>query len=253
MVALKNILGCVVVLGITVGIRNIHPFSDNISEYKLYTGLRENSKTIFHVVPLAYTVEFPRFYGDVILYAPLKLTSLATISIISDDETFSYVDSCLLRPEEEKFSLAYCYLRMLYDYSLLLPVSFSSGDISYDLSNYYNSDTDSITARNFYTRNIDDKDRKVFLEAITIQAKRDTIKVADADNNCIVEVSNGKTLRYLWCYKRVDNLLYVVDPCVPTISSAKIDLKTNEYYVGTELFKIQSILKKLKIPVVEEE
>ncbi len=77
--------------------------------------------------------------------------------------------------------------------------------------------------------------------------------MADADNNCIVEVSNGKTLRYLWCYKRVDNLLYVVDPCVPTISSAKIDLKTNEYYVGTELFKIQSILKKLKIPVVEEE
>ncbi len=45
----------------------------------------------------------------------------------------------------------------------------------------------------------------------------------------------------------------MVDPCVPSLDNAKIDLKTNEYYVGTELFKVQSILKKLKMPVVEEE
>ncbi len=253
MVVLKNILGCMVVLGVAMGVQNTPPFSKCISEYKLYTGLRENSKTIFHIVPLDYTLKIPRFYGDVILYSPLKLTNIATVSILDNNESFYCMNSYLLKAEDEKFSLAYCYLRMLYDYNLILPISFSSGDITYDLSEYYNSDTDSITARNFYTRNINDKDRKMFLEAITVQAKRDTIKTIDIDDNCIVEISNGKVLRYLWGYKRVDNLLYVVDPCVPSLDNAKIDLKTNEYYVGTELFKVQSILKKLKMPVVEEE
>lgn len=253
MVVLKNILGCAAVLGITIGIQSLCPFSNNISEFKLYTGLQANSKAVFHITPLAYTFELPRFYGDVILYTPLKLTNLINLSIIDNDETSSYVDSYLLKAEQEEFSLAYCYLRMLYEYNLILPISFSSGDISYDLAKYYNSNTDFITARNFYTRDIHEKDKKLFLKAITVQAKRDTLKTVDVSDNCIVEVSNGKTLRYLWGYKKVDNLLYVIDPCVPSMSGASIDLKTNEYHVGTELFKVQSIFKKLKFPVVEEE
>lgn len=252
MVVLKNIIGCIIIFGFTVFIQNIQPFSDNISEYKLYTGMQKNSKAIFHVNAFSYTFDFPRFYGDVILYAPVKLTNLATVSIVKDNETLYFEDSYLLRAEKEEFSLAYCYLRMLYEYNLVLPVSFSSSDINYDLSEYYN-DGISVTAKNFYTNNINEQDKKLFLEAITTQAKRDTIKTADISENCIVEVSNHKTLRYLWGYKKVDNLLYVIDPCVPTISNATIDLKTNEYHVGTELFKVQSVRKKLKFPVVEEE
>lgn len=242
-------LACVLLLfGLVSGTRAVFLTPNSVSEFKVYSGQRKDTKIILSANTFSESLELPRFFCDVVVYSPLKLTSFLNYAVLDKDESLMFYNTYITDVLKEEYSFAYCYLQMLDRYQISLPVSFHSKDINYDLDQYFNED-ETVSLSQLNLDQLSMKDKNSFLGAITVQAKRDTLRTAEITSNCIMKVASEESERYLWGYFLTDHLLYVIDPCYPSRLNAYVDLKTNEYSVGTKKYKLQLILKKLKAPV----
>jgi len=224
-----------------------------ITESRIYRGAREGTRIIVNVPIIHHYFEVPRFPGDVLVLSPFKLWDFVDVNVLENWDVPRSINVYITRPISEDLSLAYSYLKMLQKFEVALPLRFESAYINYDVSSLVRDSSSGFMLSNIDFDRLDQRTLRALLEAVQVQARSDVIRAAYPANNIIVELVMGSRTRFVWGHYLSGDYLHIFDPVAPQLAHARINLITNEYRVGTDVFRVRSFLRKLTIPVIESD
>ena len=251
--SLKNVFGLCCVLIFTLVIRRLYLDPMGITESRIYRGAREGTRIIVNVPIIHHYFEVPRFPGDVLVLSPFKLWDFVDVNVLENWDVPRSINVYITRPISEDLSLAYSYLKMLQKFEVALPLRFESAYINYDVSSLVRDSSSGFMLSNIDFDRLDQRTLRALLEAVQVQARSDVIRAAYPANNIIVELVMGSRTRFVWGHYLSGDYLHIFDPVAPQLAHARINLITNEYRVGTDVFRVRSFLRKLTIPVIESD
>lgn len=227
---------------------NLTFLRDYDGEVIWYEQRQDTSVGVSTFIP-SINVKLPRFYGDVLLYAPLTLLDVIDVFIVEPDVDLDSTPSYVRSSVDSANSLAVSYLHGLTDSGLELPVAFDAGVLGYDLSAY--TIKSSINLKTLNLGLLDVTSKETFFGVVDALARTKLTATPTIELGSIVEVTaveptlQGSVLEkdviYLWCYGVNERSAYCVDPTRVDTQFARIDLEAFTYQTATGAYKITGI------------
>lgn len=235
---MKNIFRCFILLAVVLVLQFLFIQPYNMKTHLSYDR-REATTLIFTTDLISGTFEMDRFWGDSLVLSPLKKFDFVEFAIVDDSVDFSGDSIYINKPVESRNALAVVYASILAKAELGIPATFSTGDLSYDFSNYL-AEGDSFTIAKLQIDNIGEDLKTDFYSILTMQATSDLIACDTCEVNGVIAVTAGLENRYLWCRDIVGTTAYVMDPLDPENYLATFDIETGRYVVDGVNFKLKT-------------
>lgn len=242
---MKNLFYILIIASLLVILNKVFLEPTDSTEWELYTGPRTGTQMRLKIDLFSSEFSLPRFPGDVFVYNPLKNIKGVNVYVADNSTVVDSYKASLRSAIKEEYALAYCYLLLMEEQGVELPVRSYATDFKYDFTEVIYSTT--FKPSELPIHKLDETEIERFMSVITKRAQVDLSKVADPTISTIVELTKGKQVRYLWVYKVTNDFLYVIDPCAPQLKQARVDLATKEYKVGTNIYKVHNYYRKSRV------